>query len=226
MRCVVVRHVMYEDLGVWEAELVAQGFDLEYLEAGVDDLSPLAEAPFAIVLGGPIGVGDAHLYPTIGQEIELLRTRLAADLPTVGVCLGAQFIAAALDAKVTPGPLELGWGSVELTDAGRATALRHVEGAPVLHWHGDRCELPAGATLLAYNEATPVQAFSHGSALALQFHAEHDPERIEQWLIGNLVELTKHGIDIPALRERTREVGDEAVMAGIALLREHLKTIQ
>ena len=70
-----------------------------------------------------------------------------------------------------------------------------------------------------------VQAFSRGNALALQFHPEHDPERIEQWLIGNLVELTGHGIDIPALRERTREVADEAVMAGIALLREHLKTV-
>lgn len=226
MRCVVIRHVMYEDLGVWEAELIANGFELEYLEAGVDDLAPLADAPFAIVLGGPIGVGDAETYPTIGHEIELLRTRLAADLPTVGVCLGAQFIAAALGAQVTPGPLELGWGSVELTDAGRATALRHVEGAPVLHWHGDRCELPDGSTLLAYNESTPVQAFSKGNTLALQFHAEHDPERIEQWLIGNLVELTKHGIDIAALRERTREVADEATMAGIALLREHLKTIQ
>jgi GMP synthase (glutamine-hydrolysing) len=225
MRCVVIRHVMYEDLGIWEDELLAHGYEVEYLEAGVDDLSPLADAPLAVVLGGPIGVGDTALYPTIEREISLLRERLAADLPTIGVCLGAQFMAAAMGAKVSPGTLEIGWGTVDVSDAGRATALRHVEGAPVLHWHGDQCELPEGATLLASNEVTPVQAFSKGNALALQFHAEHDPERIEQWLIGNLVELTGHGIDIPALRQRTREVADEAVMAGIALLREHLKTV-
>jgi GMP synthase (glutamine-hydrolysing) len=225
MRCVVIRHVMYEDLGIWEDELLAHGYEVEYLEAGVDDLTPLADAPLAVVLGGPIGVGDQARYPTIGHEIDLLRRRLAADLPTIGVCLGAQFMAAAMGARVAPGTLEIGWGTVEVTDAGRATALRHVEGAPVLHWHGDACELPEGATLLATSEVTPVQAFSRGSALALQFHAEHDPERIEQWLIGNLVELAGHGIDVPALRERTREVADEAVMAGIALLREHLKTV-
>ena len=224
MRCVVVRHVMFEDLGTWEDELLAHGYDVEYLEAGVDDLAPLADAPLAVVLGGPIGVGDAALYPTVGHEIELLRTRLAADVPTIGVCLGAQYIAAALGARVAPGTLEIGWGTVELADAARETALRHLEGAPVLHWHGDAIELPEGATLLASTAATPVQAFSHGKALALQFHAEADPERIEQWLIGHTGELRAHGIDIPALRERTREVADHAVMAGIALLREYLKT--
>src|SRR5690606_41830649 len=102
VRCVGVRHVLDEDLGVREAELGAQGLGLEYLEAGVGDLSPLAEAPFAIVLGGPIGVGDAHLYPAIGQEIELLRTRLAADLPTVGVCLGRAVLSAWATRTCTP----------------------------------------------------------------------------------------------------------------------------
>jgi GMP synthase (glutamine-hydrolysing) len=225
MRCVVVRHVSFEDLGIWEDELFAQGYEVEYLEAGVDDLSPLADAPLAVVLGGPIGVGDAALYPTVGYEIGLLRERLAAELPTIGVCLGAQFIAAALGARVSSGTPEIGWGTVDVTDAGRASALRHLEGAPVLHWHGDACELPQGATLLASTTATAVQAFSHGNTLALQFHAEADPERIEQWLIGHTGELRSHGIDIAALRERTREVADEAVMAGIALLREHLKMV-
>lgn len=225
MRCVVVRHVMFEDLGTWEAELLAHGHQVEYLDAGVDDLSPLADAPLAFVLGGPIGVGDAHTYPTVRYEIELLRTRLDANLPTIGVCLGAQLIAAALGARVAPGTTEIGWGTVELTDAGRTTALRHLEEAPVLHWHGDAIELPQGATLLASTDVTPVQAFSKGNALALQFHAEADPERIEQWLIGHTGDLRAHGIDVVALRERTREVADQATMAGIALVREHLKTL-
>lgn len=210
---------------MWEDEIRAHGHQIKYLDAGVDDLSPLADAPLAVVLGGPIGVGDAATYPTVAHEIDLLRDRLAADLPTIGICLGAQFIAAALGARVAPGTPEIGWGTVDLTDAGRATALRHLEGAPVLHWHGDAIELPEGATLLASTDATPVQAFSIGKALALQFHAEADPERIEQWLIGHTGDLRAHGIDISALRKHTREVGDQAAMAGIRLLREHLPTL-
>ena len=39
MRCDVVRFVAFEDLGVWEAELVAHGFEVRYLDVGVDDVT-------------------------------------------------------------------------------------------------------------------------------------------------------------------------------------------
>ena len=61
---------------------------------------------------------------------------------------------------------------------------------PVLHWHGDTFDLPTGAVLLAGSNLYPHQAFSIGSAvLGLQFHAEADPARIEQRLIGHAADV-------------------------------------
>lgn len=173
----------------------------------------------------PSAWGDADLYPVIGEELALIGARVTAGGPTLGVCLGAQLIATALGGQVQPGDLEIGWGGVDLTDAAATTPVRHLAGAPVLHWHGDAITPPPGAVVLASTDATPCQAFAVGSALALQFHAEADAERIEQWLIGHTAELRGAGIDIRALREASRVHGDDAAMAGIALIREWLRSL-
>lgn len=78
------------------------------------------------------------------------------------------------------------------------------EGAAVLHWHGDTFDLPAGAVQLASNSAYDNQAFAHGRrGLALQFHLEADPRRLEAWFVGHAVELAKAGVGVPELRAAT-----------------------
>ncbi len=95
---IAVRHVAFEDLGSLEEVLRAREISVRYVEAGIDDLASIAPeaADLAIVLGGPIGVYEIEQYPFLVQEIEWLRARLSRDLPTVGICLGAQMMAAAL----------------------------------------------------------------------------------------------------------------------------------
>jgi GMP synthase (glutamine-hydrolysing) len=140
----VIRHVAFEDLGIFREVLAARGYAVRYLEAGVDDLAgPLASADLAVVLGGPIGVYETERYPFLVTELRALERRLAAGRPTLGICLGAQLIAAALGARVYPGgKKEIGWAPVALTAAGRASPLAALEGRPVLHWHGDTFDLP------------------------------------------------------------------------------------
>jgi GMP synthase (glutamine-hydrolysing) len=204
---VAIRHVAYEDLGSFAPVLAQNGFDLRYQEAGVDDLSRVdACAPdLLIVLGGPIGAYDEAAYPFVLDELRLLERRLAADLPTLGICLGAQMMARTLGAKVYPGPAkEIGWKPLSLTEAGLASPLAHLDGSKtsMLHWHGDTFDLPDGATLLASTDICRHQAYSWGkNALAFQCHPEVRTVDLERWLIGNACEIAASGLSVTQLRQ-------------------------
>jgi GMP synthase (glutamine-hydrolysing) len=223
MDCFAVRHVAFEDLGVWEAEIRAHGYTITYADAGVDDLAPLATADLGVVLGGPIGVEDIDRYPVLREEMDLIGARLDANAPTIGVCLGAQLLAASAGAQVYPGKHEIGWAPVELTAAGEASPLRHLAGVSMLHWHGDTFDLPEGAEQLASTKATPHQAFRLGASLGVQFHPEVDGQEIERWLIGHSGELFRVGMDVGDLREISKANADDAAVAGVALIREFLR---
>ena len=95
----------------------------------------------------------------------------------IGVCLGAQLLAAALGANVFEGPTgEFGAGTVTPTDAAKSDkAFGGIDGEmPVVHWHGDTFDLPAGARAARRGSASyPHQAFRVGdNAYGLQFHVE------------------------------------------------------
>jgi GMP synthase (glutamine-hydrolysing) len=210
-RAFVIRQVAFEDLGTLGPALGRHGYRIQLADAGVDDLQPAGAADLLVVLGGPIGATDDARYPFLADEAGLLARRLADDRPTLGICLGAQLMARALGAAVYAAPRrEVGYGPLELTAAGRASPLRHVDGtlAQVLHWHGDTFDLPAGAECLAGTPDCPHQAFALGRrALALQFHAEAEAARLERWLVGHTVELGLGGIEPSALREQARRHG-------------------
>lgn len=209
---VAIRHVAFEDLGLFSAVLDREGWTVSYCEASTGDLSnPVIEsADLLIILGGPIGAYEDDRYPFLKKELALLEQRLATDRPTLGVCLGGQLMARALGARVFPGPAkEIGWGRVELTDEGRASSLRPLaeENAEVLHWHGDTFDLPDNAVRLASTAAYENQAFAFGkSNLGLQFHLEVDARRLEEWYVGHAVELAAAQVSIDSLRKKAAAV--------------------
>ncbi len=226
--CLAVRHVAFEDLGLLGPLLSARGYDIRYHDAGIEPFATdsLIAPDLVVVLGGPIGVYEQDIYPFIAGEIAAVAARLQSNRPILGICLGAQMMAAALGARVAPGPVkEIGYAPLTLTEAGRASALAPLRTTPVLHWHGDNCDLPAGCTLLAATAHCPVQAFARGPAqLALQFHLETEPARLEAWLVGHTVELGKAGIDPRTLRDQARALGPALRETGNTVLARWLDT--
>jgi len=209
--CLSVRHVAFEDLGLLGPLVSARGYDVRYHDAGIErfNAGTLLAPDLVIVLGGPIGVDDCETYPFVTDEIAAVTARLHANKPILGICLGAQMMAAALGARVARGPVkEIGYAPVTLTAAGQTSVLAPLGTSPVLHWHGDNCDLPVGCEHLASTAHCPVQAFSRmPTQLALQFHPETDPARLEAWLVGHTVELGKAGIDPRKLRDEARKLG-------------------
>jgi len=228
--CLAVRHVAFEDLGLLGPLIAARGYDIRYHDAGIDgfDAQTLIAPDLVVVLGGPIGVYEQSTYPFIEGEIAAVAARLAAGKPMLGICLGAQMMAAALGARVAPGPVkEIGYAPLTLTDTGRRSVLGSLDASPVLHWHGDNCDLPAGCECLAATPHCPVQAFAtrSPSQLALQFHLETEPARFEAWLVGHTVELGKAGIDPRKLRDQARTIGSSLREAGSKVLGSWLDSI-
>ncbi|PPF75611.1 glutamine amidotransferase [Pseudoclavibacter sp. Z016] len=204
LTALVVRHVVFEDLGLLRDVLTERGYDIRYLEAGQDEITAelLVDADLVVVLGGPIGVGDAERYPFLTPEIAAIRARVERGRPTLGVCLGAQLMAAAMGAAVAPtGRVEIGFSPLTLTPDGAASVLGGLADVPVLHWHGDQFEIPVGAERLAETPGFPNQAFAAGrNLLGLQFHLEVDPRMVETWLIANAYELAIHELDPREIR--------------------------
>jgi GMP synthase (glutamine-hydrolysing) len=211
-RAVVLSHLTFEDLGSLEAPLRQRGFDIETVQASAAHF-PLPQAQsceLLVVLGGPLGVYEQQEYPFLTDEIACIRERLAAGKPTLGICLGAQLMAAALAAQVYPGQQgkEIGWWPLHAaadTNTPDWFAPLLESGLPVFHWHGDTFDLPQGARLLAGTDRYPHQAFAVGEfALGLQCHPEVSAEGLESWYVGHAGELQQTGIAVGDLRSASR----------------------
>ena len=198
-RAIVLQHTRTEGPARIAELLRARDIEIDVRALHDGDPVPadLDAGEILVVMGGPMGVADAGSaqYPFLAPELALLAKLVARDAPVLGICLGAQLLAAGAGARVypntrpgpdgRPGPArEVGWGPVEFVDVDREPALAGL--APqelVLHWHGDTFDLPPRATLLASTPVCRHQAFRLGRRqFGLQFHCELDPETIAVWV--------------------------------------------
>ncbi len=217
----VIRHLAFEDLASFTTLFQAKNININYIEAGYDDLSQIdaLSDELLIVLGGPISVNDGEIFPFLTLEIAMLKRRIAADKPTLGICLGAQLIARALGARVYPGGVkEIGWQKLKLTKEGEQSALRYLSGehCSMLHWHGETFNLPDGAVLLASTDNCVNQAFSYrNNILALQFHPEVTQRDMEKWFIGHIGEIMQtEGVSVEQLRRDTHQYANRLEVQG------------
>ncbi len=209
-RALILIHEEMEGAGLLGSALRTAGFELvqrfRRLEPG--DYS----APLWVVMGGPMAVYEANHHPFLSAEIGALQERLAGGRPTLGICLGAQLLAAAAGAVVGPGQLglELGVLPVSLSEAAASDPVfGDLPPNPAfVHWHQDAFGPVPGATHLASTARYREQAFRLGSSYGLQFHPELDAATFEEWLRASPADVERSGrslqsildADLPKLR--------------------------
>jgi GMP synthase (glutamine-hydrolysing) len=188
------RPVLILSHAAWETPALIKAAlgDVPSLErCSLDQLDPAlpraSELGGVVVMGGPQDANDDQRHPGLRAERRLLAESVSADVPVLGVCLGMQLLALALDAKLhLRHGREVGFAEVQLTEQGLRDPLLGPIGRSssqvLLHWHSDAVELPRGAQLLASTAKTPVQAFRIGSAVGTQFHPEADGALLDAWL--------------------------------------------
>ena len=229
-RALVIRHAPHEGLAGYREPLEAAGYGIDTVDIDERRFATLdfAAADLLVLLGGPMGVYEQDKHPWIAGELQRIARRLEQRLPTLGICFGSQLVAAALGADVYPGPVkEVGFHPLALAETPAAAPLRHLEGIPVLHWHGDTFDLPEGAELLASTGCYPHQAFSAGrNILALQFHAEMGlDDRFHVWTAKAPRYVEAAGTTVEQLTADHARYGAQVVAAGRAMLSDWLAAL-
>jgi GMP synthase (glutamine-hydrolysing) len=170
-----------------------------------------------ISLGGPQNVGESH--PWMAGELAYLKKAHELQLPVVGVCLGAQMIAAALGGTVGPmgsetqPAIEWGFHNVSINTAGQIETM--LAGIPwdVMQFqaHGQEVkQLPADTSLLASSRMCKAQAFRVGiRTYGFQYHFECDRPSVDAYAADSLGELKELGLttgDIAAQADKNYEM--------------------
>ena len=202
----VFSHVLREHLGTFDLLIKRSGGSLRVLETpshrGRWPTPKSADA--LIIMGGPMGVYEEGRHPFINKEIAAIARFIDAGKPVLGVCLGAQLIAAALGARVYPNKRkEIGWNPIHLTPEGMKDPLfaGFKKRETVFQWHGDTFDLPAGAVRLAGSPLCRNQAFRWGDRVyGLQFHIEVSHAMIRDWLAQPGAEAEVASVGPGALR--------------------------
>jgi GMP synthase (glutamine-hydrolysing) len=211
-RILVVRNAERSGLGRilgWWEEL-----GLRVVEVTGADVPAAPDGFDAVVLlgGGFLPDDDAHA-PWLPAERALARRAVTDGVPLLGICLGAQVLAAVAGGVVQGhhGRPERGSCRVSLRREAETDAL--FAGLPaefrVIQNHKDQItELPSGVVRLAESEACPVQAFRVGErAWGVQFHPEAGADRLDRW---DEAALADAGLDLGALRAEAEAAEPES----------------
>lgn len=191
-------------LGDWLSGAGAE-LDVRSAEAGEEFPTELDGYRALVVLGGGMGAFDDARAPWLPALRQLLADAVRAELPVLGVCLGAQLLAAATGGRVSPAETpEYGAQLIAKRQAAATDPLlRELPITPdVLQWHVDEVsQLPPGAVQLASSPVCENQAFRVGRlAWGFQFHIETTPEIVSGWGVEDAELLADY--DLAAILER------------------------
>ena len=167
-----------------------------------------------VSLGGPQTVHEMNA-PWMQAEMGLLRDAHGAGIPVLGLCLGAQLLAAALGGETgRMAAPEVGWKDIALSPQGREDALFAGQPwkGPQFCWHSDQVsKLPEGATLLASSAGCKVQAYAVGlRSYGIQYHPEWSGATVRREIEGGAASVKAAGESVDALLADTQRLAAQS----------------
>ncbi|MFL5899537.1 MAG: type 1 glutamine amidotransferase [Solirubrobacterales bacterium] len=232
MRVLAIVHQRDAGPGVFAEAIEAAGAELDEWTLAEQPRPPAD--PFGydavFVLGGAMNADEGDRHGWIAEEEALLRELLCREVPLLGLCLGAQLLAAAAGAQPRRAARpEIGWCRVNVTAAGEDDPLLGplAPGFEVFQWHSYEFPLPPGALPLARSEVC-LQACRLGErAWAIQFHPEVSRTDALHWIEDYEADpdAVRIGVDPAVLGPETAQKIEDFNEQGRALCGRWLKTV-
>src|SRR4051794_10596602 len=187
MRALAIVHQRDAGPGVFADAIQRRDVELDRWLVAESATPPADPASYDAVLtfGGAMHVDQDDRHPWLASEKALRAALLDRGVPLLGVCLGAQLLAAAAGAEPRRmSEPEIGWYEVTLTEDGKADPLLGplAPGFEGFQWHSYEFPLPPGATALARGAACLQACRVSDAAWAIQFHAEVSAADAEAWV--------------------------------------------
>lgn len=139
-----------------------------------------------VLLGSQRSVNDELQW--IDTALALVRNAMAADIPVLGHCFGAQLMARALGSNVSRNAwANIGWSRLRVTPHG--AKLFDADAIVAFNWHYETFSIPQGAKRTLFGEHCLNKGFTIGKHMAFQCHFEVTEDILREWCSNADAEL-------------------------------------
>ncbi|BBB90011.1 MAG TPA: type 1 glutamine amidotransferase [Methylomusa anaerophila] len=229
MRIHYLQHVPFEDpahIACWVRD---KGHSLTGTRLYNQEAVPaMDQFDWLVIMGGPMNIYEEEQYPWLKVEKQFIKAAIDNRKVVLGICLGAQLIAAVVGGKVTKNPEgEIGWLPVTLNaEAYKSPLFKNFPATfPVFQWHNDTFStLGEGSLCIAGSVACAQQAFIYKErVIGFQFHLESTQESIAALIRHCAGEMTE-GAYIQSARQI--EAGMGFLKAANSLMDDFLNRLE
>ena len=167
------------DIGI---KLQKRGYKLDICRPpmGQDLPTNLDNYSLVVIFGGPMSVNDTDDF--INKEINFMKLIIESNVPYLGICLGAQFLAKYLGSPIKENEnklSEIGFYKINPSFEGQKLFKNQFF---FYQFHKEGFSTPANCINLAYGDKFKHQAFKYKNCYAFQFHPEVNFRMHLRWL--------------------------------------------